>query len=875
MKKTFRLITSKGFLPGLVILWMIAGFILFQYLYQQQEVNNKQDLSHLQRTLENDFSHIQSALQGLNQLYLQSDHPNPFMLEVATRFIPKSECYQVMGVAPYVDASMAAELIDSFRLQGFENLSISDFGQQAMPLPKKAPVLYLTPLDPSNAQLMAKDLLTLIDLQNIYDKLMSHCISCAYKTAFYDNQKQLFLVRPLQSSSEANVSFGLVFVRVDLQEFLLRHVNFNNYQLQVHYRDRLAFNCQVGDACDWFRIRAAIEHRPTEITLAFSFPFSMTPLQKVLAAVLLLVIGVIYALLFKYYLQQVDYHRNMRLNQRRYNELVENALEGIMEFDPQGCLRRVNPVAEKILNTSFARMRGLNITDIFIEHNFVEEQRRLVDIVNQKIDFEPLYFDTEILTLSAEKKCCRMTLIQLELWDQTETVLFIEDITEARSNQKKIENLAYFDELTKLESRHYMRTNVLRQIESYPEQSIQLMFSDLDGFKKINDALGHNVGDKVLQAVAERFQDILKNTICPKHLCRFGGDEFVIVLFDIEQDKALEYAKKILIEIGSPINVDNYELVISASIGLAQYPQDGDNINTLLRRADAAMYQAKLEGKNTYAFYSSEMEQKLSYLLKVEMNLLNALKQSVFKLHYQPKVNSETGEVLGVEALIRWHDDELGQVPPPLLIQVAEETGHINALGDWVVKEAIRQLQAWQGTAFEDLTIAVNVSSYQLLSSKFLDRVMTLCEFYSVNPEKIEIELTESAIMQHADENIELFFSIRKSGILLSIDDFGTGYSSLNYLKRFPISTLKLDKSFVDGLPDDPDDRMLCQTIINLAHNLQMNVVAEGVENKAQRDYLRAIGCDVFQGYLYSRPLSSTEFEDWSMNWKKYKTSSV
>ncbi|HEY9849989.1 MAG TPA: EAL domain-containing protein [Leptolyngbyaceae cyanobacterium] len=386
-------------------------------------------------------------------------------------------------------------------------------------------------------------------------------------------------------------------------------------------------------------------------------------------------------------------------------------------------------------------------------------------------------------------------------------------------------------------------------------QLLGVVFLDLDCFKNINDTLGHAVGDELLQNVAQRLKKCLRETDV---VARWGGDEFTILLSPIvSSEDAAQIAQRILDALGVPFHFSDQEFYVKASIGIAIAPYDGEDAETLLKNADAAMYRAKHQGRNNYQLYTSAIGNKAYERLILENNLYKALEREEFLLHYQPQIDIETGEILSMEALIRWESAERGLIPPAQFIPLAEETGLICPIGEWVLRTACAQNKAWQLAGLSPIRIAVNLSGRQFQQKNLVKTIAQVLDETGLDPRYLEIEITESIAIQDVELTICVLQSLQKMGIHISIDDFGTGYSSLWSLKRFPLNTLKIDRSFVRDLISDPKDAAIIQAVIALGHGLDLKVIAEGVETPEQFSFLRSVNCDAVQGYLFSPPLST------------------
>ena len=447
-------------------------------------------------------------------------------------------------------------------------------------------------------------------------------------------------------------------------------------------------------------------------------------------------------------------------------------------------------------------------------------------------------------------------------------VAIVRDITERKQTEERIRHLAQHDDLTGLPNRSLLRDRLEQAIAQAERrrQAVGVAFIDLDGFKLINDGLGHNAGDELLKVVGERMRRCLRRN---DTLGRFGGDEFVILLPELTGDPLAiaPLLEKIRQSVTEPVMVEGQEVQVSCSIGVCLYPRDGHDANTLMMNADAAMYRAKEMGKNHFQFYRREMNASVEQKLVLLEGLRNAIEASAdaggalsqFSLLYQPKVDLRSGRIFGVEALIRWNHPEHGLVPPQRFIGLAEESGLIVPIGEWVVRSACRQNQAWRDAGLPPITVSVNVSARQFEEKRLVERIAGALADSGLAPEALELEVTESLIMRDLSRSIDRMRELEAMGVALSIDDFGTGYSSLSALKSFPISRLKIDKSFVSDLAGNRNDQAIAMAVISLGHKLDLRVIAEGVETEEQRDFLRANDCDEMQGYLFSRPVAPAE----------------
>jgi diguanylate cyclase (GGDEF)-like protein/PAS domain S-box-containing protein len=450
----------------------------------------------------------------------------------------------------------------------------------------------------------------------------------------------------------------------------------------------------------------------------------------------------------------------------------------------------------------------------------------------------------------------------------------IQDITENKTAEERIHRLASYDRLTQLPNRQRFVERVdeaLGQARAACKMMAVLSL-DLDQFKRINDTLGHAVGDRLLVAVTQRLRDTVRSRDAVTrgagvaddgNLARLGGDEFCVLVTDIGQfQDTAKVARRIIAALQRPLDVDGRELFVTASIGIALFPLDGDASHTLIKNADAAMYFAKSQGRNNYQFYSKEMNSRALERLAIESKLRRSIERGEFELHYQPKLDLRTNRITGVEALVRWRHPEMGLVPPLDFIPIAEESGLIVPIGEWVLQEAARQTRAWHVDGLPHVNVAVNIASPHFQQAGFVAHLAQVLKNTGLDARFLEIEVTESMLMDDRNATLATLTELKAMGLRVSIDDFGTGYSSLAYLKRFPVHALKVDRSFVKDTPEADDDAAITSAIIAMAHSLRLEVIAEGVETPAQLAFLRERRCDYAQGYLISRPIPAPDLAE-------------
>lgn len=458
---------------------------------------------------------------------------------------------------------------------------------------------------------------------------------------------------------------------------------------------------------------------------------------------------------------------------------------------------------------------------------------------------------TILLVLTAKAIASKAAILEKQ-HDKIRTVV--------KERTEELRYMAHHDALTGISNRVIFMDKLEHAIfrARHHGNQVALLFLDLDRFKVINDSLGHHVGDEILREVAHRLQGCIRQT---DTVARLGGDEFTVILENMSStDGVTKVACEIIGKLAEPLKIQDHDLVITASIGIALYPSDTNDINTLIKFADTAMYKAKDSGRNAYKYYSEHMGNMGENRLALEMQLRNALERNEFLLYYQPQIDAQTGQLTGAEALIRWQHPEFGMVSPLEFIPLLEETGLIIATGEWVLKEACKQARQWQLSGHDKMSIAVNLSPLQLCDSNLIPQLQTILSDTDFDASLLELEITESMLMRNVDSAIEMLKSINELGVSIAIDDFGTGYSSLSYLKKLPLNKLKIDRSFIKDITISSEDLAIVSTIIAMAKTLQLKVVAEGVETTEQEQLLRQRECDYLQGYLISKPLPADEF---------------
>jgi diguanylate cyclase (GGDEF)-like protein/PAS domain S-box-containing protein len=546
--------------------------------------------------------------------------------------------------------------------------------------------------------------------------------------------------------------------------------------------------------------------------------------------------------------------------QQDYKSLVDSINGIIWELDIATFrFRYVSQQAETLLG--YPRAEWLGPSDVWISRLHPDDRDAVVECF--QANDEPNR-DIEYRMIAANGQTVWLHNILKVISDNDVPVTLrgvMVDVTQKKTWEERLHYMAHYDALTGLPNRTLLRQRVAKAIGGAErvDGKLALLVIDLDYFKNINDSLGHQAGDALLSQAAERVRGLAVDAAL---VARLGGDEFVLALPSIrENEDAIAVAEKTLAGLSAPYLVNGHELHSTASIGISVYPTDGDDVDTLMRAADTAMYNAKEKGRNTFRFFTPSLKLAVQNRLMLENGLRQALQREEFMLYFQPQVDLRTGKIFAAEALLRWIRPDGQAVSAGEFVTVAEESGLIIPIGEWVLRDACQRLYAWRKSAFPDLRIAVNLSARQFYQPHFQNVVADILEETGVPPEAIELEITESMLMQPGEDNLHTLAELNAMGVHLSIDDFGTGYSSLAYLRKFPVSVLKIDRSFVNCIGRDRNGTEIVNAIIAMAHSLQLQIVAEGVENAEQAAFLKEQGCQAVQGFFYSRPVPPEEFE--------------
>ena len=545
-------------------------------------------------------------------------------------------------------------------------------------------------------------------------------------------------------------------------------------------------------------------------------------------------------------------------NATKLRKLFEALPDGIVLID-NATLKAVefNESVHEHLGYSAEEFSQLKVSDYEVIESPDDTQRRVETVMREGRDS----FETIHRTKDGRLLNVWVNAVAVKLGDNSYIIAVYHDITERKQYEERLETLANFDPLTGLANRALFQAHLQNSIDKAKRNNTQiaLLMFDLDRFKDINDSYGHGAGDELLQMAAKRFSTRLRDGDL---IARLGGDEFAVVIENIGRlEDAGKLAEEMIIALSEEYRLSEGEVIhVGSSVGIAIYPDNGDGAATLLQHADAALYKAKSEGRSGYRYYTDELTDSARRRIECETRLRSAVRNQEFQVYYQPQVHMQTGRIVGAEALIRWNDPERGVISPAVFIPIAEETGLIGEIGEWVLNETCRQGKIWLDQGHR-LTLAVNLSAHQVRHQNIPNMVENALKKTGYPADRLELELTESALMQREEEAVSMLHSLRAHGIRLAIDDFGTGYSSLSYLKRFPIDVLKIDKSFVDDIPYENDDMAIVSAIIAMGHALGFQVLAEGTERIEQIEFLKKLNCTMYQGYFKSPPVPAEEFE--------------
>jgi diguanylate cyclase (GGDEF)-like protein/PAS domain S-box-containing protein len=560
-----------------------------------------------------------------------------------------------------------------------------------------------------------------------------------------------------------------------------------------------------------------------------------------------------------YIKQIIQKEKHIQETQQKFQSLYDQNPDLVLSIDLKSKITNVNPVSERLLGYTQKALLGRPLAEILPLHEW-DSTKGQIEAAFQGM---PQNFEWNLTKMDGEPIVLDVTCgPHMENGQIVGLFAIAKDISEQKNSERLIYQMAFYDPLTNLPNRRKFQETLACSIENAKvnEQLVSVMLLDLDSFKLVNDSLGHEFGDRLLQEAAQRLSQIIRKQ--GDFISRLGGDEFVVILQNItDHQQIIEKAKLILKELEAPLFVEDIELRVTTSIGISIYPHDGEEVNTLVKRANNAMYRSKARGKNLYTFYTKEMDQEISRRFSLEKGLVHAIDHNEFLLHYQPLLDVRHQRVSGVEALIRWNQPGIGLISPEEFIPIAEASGWITAIGEATMYQACRQAVEWIEKGYHFETLSVNLSVKQFHDKSISQKIKKMLYHTGLNPSCLEIEITESVFINGVDGAVATINELRNMGIQIAIDDFGTGYSSLSYLTKIPVDKLKLDKSFIDQHLVDGANAEVIRTIIQLAHTLQIKVVAEGVDSIEKYNRLLEFGCDYIQGYWFSPPVPPHEGE--------------
>jgi diguanylate cyclase (GGDEF)-like protein/PAS domain S-box-containing protein len=544
----------------------------------------------------------------------------------------------------------------------------------------------------------------------------------------------------------------------------------------------------------------------------------------------------------------------------------ESIGEAIAFTDEQGYIYDTNPTFQLLTQLSDEDIINRNINEFF--PGKLEQMQSSSSInhsdINWKGEVKCKIEDNKSIPVWLTISTVNTT--DEEVTNKHEYIFVFQDISSRKDAEKQLEKLAFFDRLTDLPNRQFFENELETCFQGIQRShnKIGLIYIDLDNFKHVNDTMGHSYGDEALIEISKRFKSRIRES---DFLARLGGDEFIVLVRNMSDSQQLASLSHDLNDIAiKPMLINGMEFKMGASIGISMFPKDASTASVLLKNADIAMYDAKDNGKGRFSFYSSELNEKVEHFFELKNNIDSAIKNNEFELYYQPKVDMFKKTIVSAEALIRWVTPEGKIVGPDVFIPIAEETRQIIPIGRWVIEQAVRQLKKWSGTKYENMTLSINLSPVQLYDENLIENLQNVLDKSAINPSQLEIEITESAVIQNAEKSIDILNQIKKLGFSLSLDDFGTGYSSLSHLRFLPVDILKIDRSFLADVKEDNDSGAILSFIIKLSEQLSISVIAEGIEDKNHMDFLVKHNCRLGQGYYFSRPISIDKFEQFELN---------
>jgi diguanylate cyclase (GGDEF)-like protein/PAS domain S-box-containing protein len=820
---------------------------------------------------------------------------------------------EMLKVYPYITAIIhmprvvgdkRAEFEADMHKQGFVSFKMEkradSFGEGPRLLSYHLPVSFVEPMNPHSARMLGYDLTSNRAAHtSIYNSVQNDKIvtlgpisGSSFKQDTYFVLKPVYQGRYPPENIEDRLSmFDGMDVLVIEPESLVKGLAGSVSQLNISLTPSLSVGkedkVELSPAFNILRYFQVIDIHGASFNLSVDQRLSNEMINWkqlliiwVLSIFTLLLVISVYRNKRKTKIQEAEAEAAMAAEEERFAHVIQTAFDAVIISDENRTILSWNRQASDLFDYEQEEVLGQNLFQVILTPSSIpllnEELEPLIQDYSEhpkgiRLELEGKDKNGRVFPLDLAISCSRIgALFTISV--------FARDITERKKWDEKIRLLAYNDPLTQLPNRQAFKERVWQAISTAIQRDTigAVLYLDLDEFKRINDTLGHNLGDMLLVQVTKRLEShIRSNDILFRNsgykgdgeeefsVARLGGDEFTVLLEDIQKPEiAGEVANRIKDTIAGLYNVGGHEVHITPSIGIALFPQDGSNVDELLKNADTAMYHAKRLGKNNCQFYSDDMNIQAATRLKLEGKLRNALLSEEFSLYYQPQIDIKTNEIVSAEALLRWNQPELGMVSPAEFIPIAEETGMILELGEWVLNQACMQAKLWQMAGLKPIRIAVNLSSIQFMQKDLASTVAAALEDNELDPKCLELEITESIIMRNINDTISTLSGFKEMGIKISVDDFGTGYSSLSYLKRLPLDTIKIDRAFIRDIPNNEDDMTITSAIIALAKNLGLTVVAEGVESELHIEFLKQLACEKAQGFLISRPLPAEQMSE-------------
>ncbi len=914
-------LTSIALVVGLTIttgLILIAHNAIIDSELETYEAEAAQAMERISRKL----SSIDEVMQGTRILFDASNHVNIDEFRVLAENILGRHTHLTASLyMPLVPANQRADFEKETQTDLYPNFRITELDQNyykvAGQRPRYLPVIYQEPSSLTFKTLIGFDYLSSEEYQTHLFRAIDSAKTTISMPIFPKGTNHKYTAF-LAVYSTKSVPRSIDIRRYSFEGMIAAHLSTEKLFSDINLYDNVALSLKIRAPNEPIQFSTMIEHNGKNLDKKYAWRlakfernrelhmgaqvFKIQYLKTIYAAesnLLLLFASVITGLLLTGLLivqargtsqkaaalerrteeiQRLVSQRTKELavEKERAHITLESIGDAVITTDTKANIEYMNPVAERLTGHLDSEVRGMPVSSI-VRILDEREEKEIPSPVEICLEKGEIFIRKETSVLVAPNKDLiaideSATPIKDKDGNITGSVLVFHDVSEARKLTQKMMHQATHDALTNLPNRVLLMDRLQQALNRAPwtQKIVAVLFLDLDRFKLVNDTLGHNMGDEMLRQVARRLEECLREG---DTVSRLGGDEFVILLPDIAQHDDIEVvAEKIVDALSKPFNINQQEYYSTASIGIAVFPEGGKEPYELMKNADSAMYRAKATGKNKHIFYSAELNLQSTQRLNMETDLRHAINRQQLVLHYQPQLDTKTNRIIGCEALLRWNHPASGLLYPGEFIAVAEESGLILEIGEWVLHEACRQNKAWQSLGLPPISVAVNISDRQFQRSSLLQEVQQALNASKLDPSYLELELTEGILAKDSKSAISMLDDLKKMSVRLSIDDFGTGYSSLAHLKRFPINTLKVDQAFVKDITIDSDDAEICAAVIAMAHNLNLKVIAEGVEHEEQLIFLRDKNCDSIQGYYFSKPIPAEEFAAFLKNHNEKQT---